>query len=164
MDGCVNIKSQFCPKCNNSTKDIILPRKRYEKRNKQINIYRNRMENRRFGKEIKDINNLTENNNQSISHISKIAQILSKINKDVDKVVNKENIYVEHKMPKVNRVINNQKISSLIKVNINNTQSINNLITKNYNRSSRHSINENRYKNIDRQQFNSLKDINLYST
>ena len=171
MDGYLNIQSQFCSKCNQSIKDIILPRKRYEKRNKQINIYRNRMESRRFGKEIKDINNLTENNNQSISHISKISELLSKINKDVDKAINKENICLESKIPHINGAIRNQKMTSLIRVNINTTQSINNLITNynnnnnnNNNRSSKNSINENRFKNIDKQKFNSLKDINLNSS
>ena len=163
MDALLNIQSQFYNKFRYKIKDIILPRKKYEKRTKQMHICHNNMENRRFGKEIRDINNLTEIQNQSNSQISRIGEILLKLNKDADKSINRSNNYLGYKIPPINRIIKNKKITNLIKVNINNNQIMNNSTRINYHKSSRHYIIDTKNNYFDTKNFNSLKDINSNS-
>ena len=181
MDSYLNIQSHYNKKAINRVKDIIIPKKKYDKRNKQIQICRNKMENRHFGKEIKDINNLTEIPCQSNSQVTKIGEILSKINKDADKGKYKDNICIGIKIPSINKLIQNSKMANLIKVNLNNTnpninenQSLNininnnNFIINNIpsyynNKTSRHSSINSKQSNLIPVMRNTLKEINSHS-
>ena len=182
MDSYLNIQSHYNKKPINKVKDIIIPKKKYDKRNKQIQIYRGKMESRRFGKEIKDLNNLTELPCQSNSQVTKIGEILSKINKDADKTKYKDNICIGIKIPSINKLINNSKIANLIKVNLNNTnpninqnQSLNininnnnNFIISNIpsycnNKTSRHSSINSKQSNLIPVMRNTFKEINSHS-
>ena len=182
MDSYLNIQSHYNKKPINRVKDIIIPKKKYDKRNKQIQICRAKMESRRFGKEIKDINNLTEMPCQSNSQVTKIGEILSKINKDADKSKYKENICIGIKIPSINKLIKNSKMANLIKVNLNNTnpninqnQSVNININNNNNfiinnipsycntKTSRHSSINSKQSNLIPVMRNTFKEINSHS-
>ena len=182
MDSYLNIQSHYNKKPINRVKDIIIPKKKYDKRSKQIQVCRGNLENRRFGKEIKDINNLTEIPCQSNSQVSKIGEILSKINKDADKTKYKDNICIGIKIPSINKLIKKSKMANLIKVNLNNTnpnlnqnQSLNininnnnNFIINNIpsycnNKTSRHSSINSKQSNLIPVMRNTLKEINSHS-
>ena len=169
MDNFQNIQSHYYKKYQYKIKDALLQRKKYEKRTNQIQIQRSKMENRKFGKEIKDLNNLTEISNQTNAQISKIGEILSKINKDPDKYFYKDNINLEYKIPSINKIIKNPKISNIIKVNMNKKPTINtNVNNNNYYKNSRHSSitsKHNKYISFlqDKNNFNTLRDISSRS-
>jgi len=179
MDSYLNIQSHYIKKPQNGVKDFILPRKKYEKRNNKVQIYRNKMENRRFGKEIKDINNLTEMQNQTNSQITRISDILTKMNKDIEKSKNRDKISLGVKIPsitKLNKIQNqsqnqNQKMN-VMKTNPNisiNTQINSNIINPyNYNKTSRNSSITNRHSSYlsvipNKSNYNTLKHINSQS-
>ena len=107
MDSYINIKSHYIKKSQNGVKDFIIPRKKYEKRNNKVQINRNKMENRRFGKEIKDINNLTEMQNQTNSQITRINDIFSKMSKDLENK-NRDKISLGAKIPSITKLNRNQ--------------------------------------------------------
>jgi cyclin B len=175
MDSYLNIQSHYIKKSQNGVKDFILPRKKYEKRNNKVQIYRNKMENRRFGKEIKDINNLTEMQNQTNSQITRISDILSKMNKDIEKSKNRDKISLGVKIPsitKLSRIQNqNQKINTM-KTNPNisiNTHINSNVINPYiYNKTSRNSSITNKHSSYlsvipNKSNYNTLKHISSQS-
>ena len=177
MDSYLNIQSHYIKKSQNGIKDFILPRKKYEKRNNKVQIYRNKMENRRFGKEIKDINNLTEMQNQTNSQITRISDILSKMSKDIEKSKNRDKISLGVKIPSITKLNINQNQSQNQKINemkanpnISITTRINsNIINQyNYNKSSRNSSMTNRHSSYlsvipNKSNYNALKHINSQS-
>ena len=175
MDSYLNIQSHYIKKSQNGVKDFILPRKKYEKRNNKVQIYRNKMENRRFGKEIKDINNLTEMQNQTNSQITRISDILTKINKDIEKSKNRDKISLGDKIPsitKLNRIQNQNQKLNVMKTNPNisiNTHINSNIFNKyNYNKSSRNSSITNKHSSYlsvipNKSNYNTLKHINSQS-
>ena len=111
MDNIYNYQKNNYKKCKYRIKDIMIPKKKYEKRSNQFQIRRNKMENRRFGKEIKDINNLTEMPNDSNNNISQIGEVLSKIKKENKNINYKGNINLNfnndlnNKIPSINKLI-----------------------------------------------------------
>ena len=75
----------YLRKSQNLKLENNIPSKKYKKNIKQISLYRHKDEPRKFGKEIKDYNNLTGIYNQSNTQISQINDILTRINKEKNK-------------------------------------------------------------------------------
>ena len=146
MDIFSKFQANHYKKCQYKISDIMLNKKKYEKRNNLMQICKNKMENRRFGREIKNINYLTEIQNSLNSEVSKIGEILSKINKYSDRYNYKANINLENKMTSMNNIIKDSKIKYLIKENTNRNLSIRD-INRNYYRKARYSSISSRHNN-----------------
>ena len=177
MDSYINIKSHYIKKSQNGVKDFIIPRKKYEKRNNKVQIYRNKMENRRFGKEIKDINNLTEMQNQTNSQITRISDIFTKMSKDLEKSKNRDKLSLGAKIPSITKLNRNQnqsrklnvmKINPGINISINTHINTNIINPFNYTKSSRNSSITNKHSSYlsvipNKTNYNTLKHINSQS-
>lgn len=130
MDNIYYCKSLYNQKGQHRIKDILIPKKKYEKRSNQLQINRNNIENRRFGKEIKDINNLTEINNNSNSNISQIGEILYKIKKENRTINYKDNSTLNIKIPSFNKIMD---ITNIDKVRVlRNNHTLKNITDSNY--------------------------------
>ena len=103
MDNFQNYQTHYYKKNQYKIKDALLQRKKYEKRSNQVQTRRSKLENHRFGREIKDLNNLTEISNQTNSQICKFGEILSKINKYPEEYTYKDNINLEYKIPSIKK-------------------------------------------------------------
>ena len=163
MDNFQNFQTHYYKKNQYKIKDALLQRKKYEKRSNQVQTRRSKLENHRFGREIKDLNNLTEISNQTNSQICKFGDILSKINKDPEEYTYKDNMNLEYKIPSINKITKSKKPSNLIKVNM--KKPIINITTNNnyYYKNIRHSsitTKNNKYISIlqDKNNYNTLRD------
>ena len=181
MDNIYNYQCHYYKKSQYRIKDIMIPKKRYEKRNNNFQIRRNKIENRRFGKEIKDINNLTEIQNVSNCTVTQIGEIISKIKKENGKFNYKDNFNLNYNNlnynnPSIKNLINKSNISNLVKDNVNTKKQTFNSITEsnNYINSSRHSSittkhnyksfisNKNNYNTLNTLSSNSRSNQRLY--
>ena len=159
MDNIYNYQTHNYKKCQYRIKDIMIPKKKYKKRSNQFQIRSNKMENRRFGKEIKDINNLTEMPNDSNNNISQIGEVLSKIKKEKKNFNYKDNINLNfnndlnNKIPSINKLIKKSNIANILKIGTNkNNRTLKNITdsnnSNNYNVNSRYSSNTTKHNYI----------------
>ena len=148
MDNFLIFQSHFYKKFQYKIKDLLLHKKKYEKRKNQIQIVKNKMEHRKFGKDIQNFYNITEISNQSISEISEIREKYSQKNEYADKNSYIDKINLEKKMISLNKLIRNSKVNRLEKRCENKNLSIQNINDFNNYKNPRYSSNTNKNKYI----------------
>ena len=146
MDNFLIFQSHFYKKFQYKIKDLLLHKKKYEKRKNQIQIVKNKMEHRKFGKDIQNLYNITEISNQSISEISEIREKYSQKNEYADKNSYIDKINLEKKMISLNKIIRNSKVNRLEKRCENKNLSIQNINDFNNYKNPRYSSNTNENK------------------